>query len=79
MSRIVSAAALTALPLAGVLGTWGFAKARKNKKERAIKQATSLCLAEQGYTVSGWKKAGKGRSGTAEAAAAAKKLAASGE
>jgi hypothetical protein len=73
MGATAAAAATAALPVIGMLGAWGFAKVRKSKKERAIKQAMGLCLAEQGYEVSGWavaqKRSAKATPDTALAAA----------
>lgn len=48
--------ALVMVPVLGVAAAWGFAKARKTRKEREIKTAMSLCLSEQGYTVDDWRK-----------------------
>ena len=48
-------ATLVLMPVAGVLGAWGLAKAKKNKKEKEVKAALGLCLSELGYTVSDWK------------------------
>ena len=48
-------ATLVLMPVAGVLGAWGIAKASKNRKEREVKSALGLCLSELGYTVSDWK------------------------
>lgn len=50
-----ASAALIMMPVLGIGAAWGFAKARKSKKERQIKDAMALCLAEQGYDVGGWK------------------------
>ena len=44
------------MSIVGVAAAWGFAKNRRLKKEKEIKQATALCLSETGYTVSGWKR-----------------------
>jgi hypothetical protein len=50
-----ASATLVLMPAVGVLGAWGLAKAKKNKKERATKAAMSLCLSELGYAADGWK------------------------
>jgi hypothetical protein len=44
-------------PVAALAGAWGVAKRSKLKKEKAIKGATGLCLAEHGYDVAGWERA----------------------
>jgi hypothetical protein len=49
--------AMIAMPVIGVAAAWGIAKRSKLRKERAIKEATALCLSEQGHTVAGWEKA----------------------
>ena len=49
-------AALVLMPIVGVAAAWGLAKNRRLKKEKEIKQATALCLSENGYTVLGWKR-----------------------
>ena len=50
-----AAATLVLMPVVGVVGAWGVAKRNKLKKEREIKAATTLCLAENGYAVTSWK------------------------
>jgi uncharacterized protein YcfJ len=50
-----ASATLVMAPFIGVASAWGLAKRSKNKKEREVKEATSLCLSELGYTVAGWK------------------------
>ncbi len=52
---------IVAVPVVSVLGAWGLAKARKSKKERAIKTATATCLADKGYQVQDWEVAKKRR------------------
>ena len=44
-------------PVAALAGAWGVAKRSKLKKEKAIKGATGLCLAEHGYSVAGRERA----------------------
>lgn len=57
VAAATAAAATTVvlMPIVGVIGAWGIAKRSKLKKEREVKAATQLCLAENGYAVSGWK------------------------
>ena len=57
MVGAMAAAATAAMmaPVIGIAGAWGMAKRSKNKKEREVKEATSLCLSELGYTVDSWK------------------------
>ena len=43
-------------PVVGVAAAVGMAKHKRAKKERVIKNATSLCLSEAGYQVAGWTK-----------------------
>lgn len=47
-------ATIAAVPVVGVGAAWGIAKAQKTRKERAIKAATGLCLAQRGYVVAEW-------------------------
>ena len=44
-------------PVAALAGAWGVAKRSKLKKEKTIKGATGVCLAEHGYSVAGWERA----------------------
>lgn len=59
MGGAMAAAGATMIlaPVAALAGAWGIAKRSKLKKERAIKGATGLCLAEHGYSVAGWERA----------------------
>jgi hypothetical protein len=50
-------ATLVLMPVVALASAWGVAKRSKHKKEKAIKQATGLCLAEHGYEVAGWERA----------------------
>jgi hypothetical protein len=50
----VMGATLVLAPFAIMGGAWGLAKAKKQRKERAIKEAGSACLAGRGYQVSDW-------------------------
>lgn len=54
-----AAATVVLLPFAVLGGAWGMSRAKRAKKERAIKTAMEGCLAERGYQVSGWSKAVK--------------------
>jgi hypothetical protein len=55
----VMGATVALAPFAKVGGAWGMAKAKKQRKERAIKEAGSACLAERGYEVADWEPAAK--------------------
>lgn len=55
----VASATIVLLPFALVGGAVGMAKAKRAKKEKAIKTAMTGCLAERGYAVVDWKKAAK--------------------
>jgi hypothetical protein len=55
----VAGATLVALPFVAIGGAYGMAKARQKRKERAIQTAMAGCLAERGFTVSGWQRKGK--------------------
>jgi hypothetical protein len=52
-----ASATLVLMPVVAVASAWGVAKRSKLKKEKAIKSATGLCLAEHGYQVAGWERA----------------------
>lgn len=66
-----ASAAAVMMPVVGIGAAWGMAKARKARKERDIKRATALCLSEQGYAVSDWKVAKRGRRAAAAASSPA--------
>lgn len=53
----VLSATVVLLPFALVGGAVGMAKAKRAKKERAIKTAMTGCLAERGYVVTDWVRA----------------------
>ena len=55
----VLSATVVLLPFALVGGAVGMAKAKRARKEKAIKTALTGCLAERGYHVQQWVKAGK--------------------
>ena len=49
-------ATIVLLPFAILGGAWGMSRAKRAKKENAIKAAISGCLQERGYSVAGWSK-----------------------
>lgn len=55
----VAAATIVLLPFAVVGGAWGMSKAKRAKKENAIKTAMAGCLKERGHEVTGWQKTGR--------------------
>ena len=55
----IASATVVLLPFALVGGAVGMAKIKRAKKEQAIQRVMTGCLAERGYTVAGWTKAGK--------------------
>ena len=55
----LASATVVLLPFAVLGGAWGMARAKRAKKERAIKTALSGCLHERGYEVAEWTKAAK--------------------
>jgi hypothetical protein len=55
----VASATVVALPFVAVASAWKVAKNRKNRKERAIQQATAGCLTDRGYPVVGWEPVSK--------------------
>ncbi len=54
-----ASATVVLLPFAIIGGAWGMARAKRAKKEHAIKTALAGCLDERGYQVAGWSKAAK--------------------
>ena len=50
----VASATVVLLPFAVIGGAWRMAKAKKNKKEKAIQRAMAGCLHGRGYPVLGW-------------------------
>jgi hypothetical protein len=54
-----ASATVVLLPFAVIGGAWGMARAKRAKKEHAIKAAMAGCLEERGYRVAGWSKAVK--------------------
>lgn len=55
----IASATVVLLPFALIGGAVGMAKIKRANKEKAIKKVMTGCLAERGYTVAGWTKAGK--------------------
>ncbi len=55
----LASATVVLLPFVAIGGAVGMAKAKRAKKEKAIKTAMTGCLAERGYLVQDWVKAGK--------------------
>lgn len=51
-----ASATIVLLPFAILGGAWGMSRAKRAKKERAVKVAMEGCLSERGYTVIGWSK-----------------------
>ncbi|QNM82764.1 hypothetical protein H8M03_12385 [Sphingomonas sabuli] len=52
-----ASATIVLLPFAVLGGAWGMSRAKRAKKEKAIKLAMEGCLQERGYTVASWQKA----------------------
>ncbi len=50
----LASATLVLLPFAILGGAWGMSKAKRAKKERAVKTAMEGCLKERGYAIAGW-------------------------
>lgn len=55
----LASATVVLLPFAVLGGAWGMSRVKRAKKERAIKDALSGCMAERGYPVAGWTKTGR--------------------
>ena len=53
----LASATVVLLPFAVLGGAWGMSRAKRAKKERAIKTALAGCLQERGFQVAGWSKA----------------------
>ena len=53
----LASATVVLLPFAVIGGAWGMSRAKRAKKERAIKTAMEGCLQERGFHVAGWSKA----------------------
>ena len=50
----LASATIVLLPFAVVGGAWGMSRAKRARKERAIKTALQGCLKDKGYEVVGW-------------------------
>ena len=57
----IASATVVAIPFVAIGGAWAMAKAKRNRKEKAIQQAMAGCLDERGHHIVGWSKAQKGR------------------
>ncbi len=55
----LASATVVLIPVALIGGAFGMSRIKRGKKEKAIQEAMTGCLAERGYTVAGWTKAGK--------------------
>ena len=50
----LASATVVAIPFVAIAGAIGMAKAKRNRKERAIQIAMAGCLEQRGYRVTGW-------------------------
>lgn len=57
----LASATVVLLPFAVLGGAWGLSRAKRAKKEHAIKTALQGCLHERGYEVATWTKAPKAK------------------
>ena len=57
----LASATIVAIPFVAIGGAWAMAKAKRNKKEKAIQTAMAGCLDERGHHIVGWSKAKKAR------------------
>ena len=55
----LASATVVLLPVAIIGGAWGMSRAKRSKKEHAIKTALQGCMHERGYEIAGWTKAPK--------------------
>ena len=55
----LASATIVLLPFAVLGGAWGMSRKKRARKERAIKEALSGCMAERGYEVTEWIKTGR--------------------
>src|SRR5690348_17512984 len=55
----LASATIVLLPFAVVGGAWGMSRAKRAKKERAIKTAMGGCLHDRGFEVAGWSRPAK--------------------
>ena len=56
----LASATVIAIPFVAIGGAWAMAKAKRNKKERAIQLAMAGCLTERGHQIVGWERTRKG-------------------
>ena len=66
----LASATVVLLPFAIVGGAWGMSRAKRAKKERAIKTTMEGCLQERGFHVAGWSRPGRKAAGAPVAPAA---------
>ena len=57
----LASATVVLLPVAIIGGAWGMSRAKRSKKEHAIKTALQGCMHERGYDIAGWTKAPKAK------------------
>ena len=57
----LASATVVLLPVAIIGGAWGMSRAKRSKKEHAIKTALQGCMHERGYEIAGWTKAPKAK------------------
>ena len=55
----IASATVIAIPFVAIGGAWAMAKAKRNKKERAIQTVMAGCLDQRGHRIVGWEKAKK--------------------
>ncbi len=55
----VASATVVLIPFVAIGGAFAMAKAKRNKKERAIQQVMAGCLDQRGHRIVGWDKAKK--------------------
>jgi hypothetical protein len=63
----VASATIVLLPFAVLGGAFGAARMKRTAKEKAVKRAMAGCLAEQGFSVTGWTRMSKAELATATA------------
>lgn len=63
-------ATMIAAPIGLIGGAWGISKIKKNKKEKAIKLATTECIKAAGYDVADWRVMSKKEARALDAASA---------
>ena len=57
----LASATVVLLPVAIIGGAWGMSRAKRSKKEHAIKTALQGCMHERGYDIAGWTKVPKAK------------------